>query len=739
MLNPTRRSALRALSLGLLLAGAAAAQDAPPPGPGAAPSVPAPRPNREKTWPAPTAEDWAKPCLIEWQRSWYDAQAVSKETGKPILVAINMDGEVASEHYAGVRYRQPEIAALYDKYVCVIASVYRHNPRDYDEQGHRILCPRFGSVTCGEHIAIEPYVHDRFMDGQRIAPRHIGVDENGGEKEMYDVFYAWSTEAVFDPIRKGVENWPQTRPNTHAERSPIELLASRDNLDRIEVETAYGDGNRDQRRALLEVVVTRTDEPPLDLLRLALRDPDPDLARLARQALVRSTYPGAIDLLTEALAQPLEPAEREDLLAALQRLGKEFPRAKTLSVAYRGLADAASVIDEEAWTRALATPASPDVRAAREARLAEQDKILAGDDAQAHLELAEALLAQAASEPDAEAARYVVMDAQRAAQEAARLGADDAREHAALALAAYGLGDLDKAISQAASAGGVVPADAAGRNGLALLWLFARSRQQAIAQASLAQRDWPASWLADVHAAYDVLARHPLGDDSQAVMHYDFLKWFGATAAASEVLDTGIARFPASSALHDRLRARLLDTRGATGLEGWYEERLRDPAAPPSLERFAGYASLVAAENQRRAGHPDDALAAYDRGIAHYERSLALEPAGSADADHYVALALAGRARLAFERGDDALALDQLLASFARKPGAAATLDGLNISPVDTSRLLLARLRERGPAELAAQLEAALAQLDPELLQLPAYERSEPGEPGSRAGAPPGR
>jgi peroxiredoxin (alkyl hydroperoxide reductase subunit C) len=40
--------------------------------------------------------------------------AVSRETGKPILVCVNMDGEVASEHYAGIRYRQPEIAKLYE-------------------------------------------------------------------------------------------------------------------------------------------------------------------------------------------------------------------------------------------------------------------------------------------------------------------------------------------------------------------------------------------------------------------------------------------------------------------------------------------------------------------------------------------------------------------------------------------------------------------------------------------------
>jgi hypothetical protein len=63
-----------------------------------------------------------------------------------------MDGEIASEHFAGVRYREPETAAQMNAYTCVIASVYRHTPRDYDEEGRRVECPRFGTVTCGEHI-----------------------------------------------------------------------------------------------------------------------------------------------------------------------------------------------------------------------------------------------------------------------------------------------------------------------------------------------------------------------------------------------------------------------------------------------------------------------------------------------------------------------------------------------------------------------------------------------------------
>src|SRR5262245_686908 len=178
---PTLRLAARVL-LGWIAAGACAlAQDRRPGQPTHGPPALPQGVTREQMWPAPTAEDWKKPCLIAWERSWDDALAVARETGKLILVCVNMDGEIASEHYAGVRYRQPEIAKLYEPYVCVIASVYRHTPRDHDEQGRRILCPRFGSVTCGEHIAIEPGLYEKFMDGERVSPRHIAVELDGKE------------------------------------------------------------------------------------------------------------------------------------------------------------------------------------------------------------------------------------------------------------------------------------------------------------------------------------------------------------------------------------------------------------------------------------------------------------------------------------------------------------------------------------------------------------------------------
>ena len=132
--NPLRPTVL-AFVLGLA-APALLAQESLPggPPPGSPPRLPDGM-TVEEMWPPPTEEDWAKPVLIEFERTWEDALAVAAETQKPICVCINMDGEIASEHYAGVHYRTPETAQLFDDYVCVIASVYRHTPRDHDENG----------------------------------------------------------------------------------------------------------------------------------------------------------------------------------------------------------------------------------------------------------------------------------------------------------------------------------------------------------------------------------------------------------------------------------------------------------------------------------------------------------------------------------------------------------------------------------------------------------------------------
>lgn len=691
--------------------------------------------NREAMWPAPTAEDWKRPCLITWQRSYEDALAVSRETKKPILVCVNMDGEIASEHYAGTRYREPAIAVLYEPYVCVIASVYRHNPRDYDEQGRRILCPRFGSVTCGEHIAIEPGLYEKFLDGKRVAPRHIGVELDGAE--MYDVFYAWDTDTIFNALREGIAK-RSIIPTTvvRDDRPIVERVASRDIGDRTAVENAYIEGDRDQRRVLLEAALAQGAAAPVDLLRLAVFGLDVDLARLARRALAQSTSEGAIDLIAEALRVPMDASERDALIAALVRLGETFSRARTLAAVHQGLASRSSTLDVEAWSKALdgaASAAPSSDRFGLESKLASQAQLSEArpGDARARLDLAENYFALAVDPKTARKyARVLFEDAHCTALEAETLGSSGWRTNSVIALAAYNLGDIEEAHTRAEAAVSDIPTGSRDWNAMAVLALFAEARQQAIAKALREKTAWPAQWLTDVHAAYSVLARHPLGTDAHVVAHYDFLKRLGAADQAARTLDDGLARFPDSTILHDRLRTRLLDEKGVDGLEAAYEAMLREKDAPPNLESFAGYASLVAAEFHRRAGHDAQALAAYERGIAHYERSIEKRPESHATADHFIALALAGRARLAFERADYEHALRELLSSFERKPEAAASLDGLNISAVDTAKMLRPRLVDLKRDDLVATLQAALDKLDPEFLLLPAYEREVPG-PGS--------
>jgi hypothetical protein len=730
MREMTASTPLRALARGLLpialLAGSVVAQDpASPPGNAPGPRGNAPRVDREAMWFAPTAEDWKKPCLVEFQRSFEDAVAVARETGKAILVCVNMDGEIASEHYAGVRYRQPEIAKLYEPYVCVIASVYRHTPRDHDDEGERILCPRFGSVTCGEHIAIEPVLYEKFFDGTRVAPRHIMVELDG--KETYDVFYAFDTESVFAAIRDGIANREDAPPPVvRGDRTLIDRVASRDATDRRTVEQAYRESDAATRRALLDAALANPDAAPVDLLRLAVFGLDPDLAAKAREALARSTTDAAVPLIHQALRVPMPEPEREKLVATLESIGAESPRARTLAAVHRGLAKRSSSIDLEKWAAALDDGAATRAayRPAIDAALAAQSTLATSQDPIQQLELAEAMIERAAEPTVGELeTRALHLDAAAATAKARELGASGWRLDALSAATALAAGDAAAAREHAVAAMAAMPPDAASMTSLIVVALFAEQRRDAIVAAIRGKQEWPQEWLADAHAAYTILVRHPFANDRQLAAHYDFLRWVGGAERAAKVLDESLARFPDSTALHARLRDRVLRERGVADLEPLYARMLAARDAALELSWFAGYASLTAAEIHRRGGDVAAATAAYDRAIGRFETSIARLESSRYSSNTMISLCLAGKSRLALENGDLKRAVADLLAALERQPDAGATRDGLNISPVDTAKMLRAKLVAEKQDELAAQVDVALAALDPALLELPEYER----------------
>jgi hypothetical protein len=459
----------------------------------------------------------------------------------------------------------------------------------------------------------------------------------------------------------------------------------------------------------------------------------------------------------------MESQERSELIGALARQGKDVPRARMLAVVHKGLGEDSGVVDVEGWSEALeeepGSAAAFDYEAARkerEEKLRKQNEVLATGDAEARLELAESFL-QSASELTAEEgggngdqARYLYRDALRAAGEAEEMGSGGWRTQAVIGLASYELGDTAEAYARAEAAMKDMPAGEPTSLAMSVLEIFAESRRKAIADTVRGKRGWT-EWtqafagaedlLTDLHAVYSVIARHPLATDTQVVEHFDFLMLLEARGQAASVLDEGFARFPESPALHDRMRGLVLKDKGPEGLEEVYEALLQREQAPASIEWFAGYASIVAAEFHRRAGDDEEALAAYGRAIEHYERWIATGAGGRETADHFIALALAGRARLACEREDFAAAVADLTASLERKPEAAATTDGLGISPAATSRMLKQRLKDFERNDLAAELEAALDKVDPELLRPPAVERRGPsrtwreGPPRRRRGS----
>ncbi len=710
---------------------------------GSQPGVPRP-PGlvNEEMWPAATAEEWKRPVLIEWQRTWDDAVLLSKQSSRPILVCINMDGEIASEHYAGVRYRQPEITKLYAPYVCVIASVYRHTPRDHDAQGHRVPCPRFGGVTCGEHIAMEAIAFEKFMNGERIAPRHIMVELD--QQETFDVYYTWDTASVFTTITEGITKRPiPTPPVVRGDSSLLERVASPDSHDRSEVERAWQQADPATRRALFEAAVRLGGDAPVELLRLAIFGLDSELATKARQSLAQANSVDAVDLVASTMRGPLTVAERDALIDALGRLATSSPKARMLASVHRGLAQSKSVLDVEQWSRALVDAApAPSLDAGAIAARADYHEAVARaqpDDAAAQMAHAESTLLQALTTPATSAAgnqraaraidRLRLQDAQRIARQAEQLGAKGWRLHAVLAVTSVQLGAIAEAYAFAEAAMTDLPPQAEDRLAAELLALFAEARQDAIAKAARAKQDWPPQHVADVNAAYTLLARHPFGTAVHVGHHYDFLQFFGA-ALATRVLDEGLARFPAAAALHERLRARIIEEKGADALEAAYAERIAAENASPAITWFAGYAALVAAEYHRRGARTTEALTAYDRGIALYERYAQLED--STDADHFVAMALAGKARIRLQEGDLARALGELEASLQRREAAAASPDGLGITAVDTAKMLLTRLQAAPQKNLAERLASRLAALDPVLLEPPEYERAIDDRRGQR-------
>ncbi len=199
---------------------------------------------------------------ILWQRSLDDALAIAKAEKRPILIAVNMDGESACDRIVHEQYRDPKFVASTRPFVCLMASVFRHTPRDYDDRGRRIPCPRLGEITCGEHIALEPILYDKYLQGDRIAPRHALILPEG--TKAFDMTLLFDLHDVDRKIAESASLAPPVIVGTETSIDASRIEGEKSSERRIELWSELARA-RDQRgrSAFEDVLASIGDQAPL--------------------------------------------------------------------------------------------------------------------------------------------------------------------------------------------------------------------------------------------------------------------------------------------------------------------------------------------------------------------------------------------------------------------------------------------------------------------------------------------
>lgn len=256
------------------------------------------------------------PPQIEWQRSVEDAEALAQAEHRPLLIAVNMDGESASDRIWRENYRDPAFIAAASRCVCVAASLFRHNVHDYDAEGRRIPCPRFGCITCGEHIAAEPKLFAKLLaDGERVAPRHALVMPDG--RKVFDLSLNFDLRDIDRALAAAVQNVPVRDVQMPAGVTWEQLAARRDHVGRVALEERVVRADEAQTLAALAAIGRLGDAGSLDALRLVgcprWEDPTPLPAGVIRGN--HSCWRSCL-LLTPELRAALGDAVRSQGLAA---------------------------------------------------------------------------------------------------------------------------------------------------------------------------------------------------------------------------------------------------------------------------------------------------------------------------------------------------------------------------------------------------------------------------------------
>ena len=676
-------------------------------------------------WGRVTKESKAMPPLMPWQRNLDDALAMVAATGKPLLIAVNMDDEPASEGLAWARYRNPEFVQLASGFIPVLASPDQRNPREYDDHGRRIADWRFGRLLNSEHIDIEPILFERYFQGQRVAPRHLAIDKDG--KVLFDIYLSNDLTIIDTALRD--HGKPDGRgPQPAVESLDVDtLLRSPDAAHRDRLEEMFSTVDETTRASLAARALTGSVHHP-ELLRLALRDPSVGVRHQAVRTIAQRPDRTPLQMFPEVIrAADGDPALGSLLVDALHRMGTSTAdedtraRARVLRQHLLGFHLRSGLIDLTTWNTALQSASRSDEPPLASVDLDElgdrldnlqQQRRTAADDHAINLEIAAATMryARVVLEQGGDPT-FHLEDVTSAARRATSAATPNGTALGYLAWASHLAGRPEDAGTFAAQA---LPhlLESAGTPMVAeVLNAFAFSRTKALYDAMGQGLDWPSSWVADIHAAYEALVRHPNCTEAQIISYLNWLNALETYAPQPAVLSRALELFPISGDIHEQLRFQVLRDAGARALEQTYARMTPSRENRSTIGWFAGLASLVAAEQDVQNQQPDDALATYERSIQQFQAAIEESPNFAASANHYVCLAKVGRGRLFMSTKQWGLAIEEVRDGIALSPTSATTADGSGQTPTDTAKALHSALAQAGLETEASTFQEAVSSL----------------------------
>jgi tetratricopeptide (TPR) repeat protein len=624
---------------------------------------------------------------VYWQRSLHDALALCKATGRPLLIAVNMDGESASDRIVHENYRDPAFVASTRRCVCLGASVFRHNARDHDDQGRRIPCPRFGEITCGEHMALEPVLYEKYLsDGDRVAPRHTMILPDG--KKAFDLSLSFDLQDIDRALAAAVVKF-EPLPNAGDRGDWASLAARRDHRGRAALEAALASASDEATlRSAVAAIVAHGDVGSMDAMRqLAVRWPElsGDLAEqvlAAMQELGPTEWFAVLQGLCEApetsaacrralLSSLLghrskaTPVQKSYLLAN-SAVGVWFgpaPETYRLIVSLTDLLQAAQVVTSTGGALPRAggpTDAMPDAEALQR-RLEELDAEAQArrDDPQWQAAFAKASLDLGRRHLES-GARDTQLLLEDAASHFAKALAQQPQQYewwVERARAAYFLGRFREEVEygeralKLATGKETLPQDgellASGllenANAIeALRWIGDGHARLLTERAGKDPFEEGTAMVAGLRAV-GIAAVSPYGYEADWLGFASFCGALGLQREELAILECGAGRLPASRELRQALNAALYRC-GRPDLAPVVAERIARSRAPSADSSwFAGYAWILAAEDDRRSERPRAAAIAYGAARDWFESAETLKPEYQDSCRQMRALALVGR------------------------------------------------------------------------------------------------